>query len=84
MDTEKPKIGKGILVLFGVETKTTIAVGITKNLMGKYDASKILKDISKSLGGKEGGGRPDFAMTGVPKALELKEIKKAFSEFSTI
>jgi len=43
--------------------KVSMVVGITKDLVGKLDAGKLIKPLAQELGGT-GGGRPDFAQAG--------------------
>ena len=54
-----------------------LAVGVTKKLTSKYDAVKFAKLGSELIGGKGGGGRPDFAQAG--GVLEDK-IDEAFEK----
>ena len=46
------------------DDKVGLAVGITDNLIEKYDAVKFAKLGSEIIGGKGGGGRKDFAQAG--------------------
>ena len=41
-----------------------MAVGVTKTLLDKFDAVKIVRVGSEIIGGKGGGGRNDFAQAG--------------------
>jgi alanyl-tRNA synthetase len=43
---------------------------VTKDLAGKYDAGKIIKEIAPIVGGS-GGGRPDMAQAGGTKPENL-------------
>jgi len=43
--------------------KVSLCVGLTKDLVGKLDAGKIVQLLAPEIGGK-GGGRPDFAQAG--------------------
>ena len=86
LDDIKKNYTSGIIVLFGVYKKNiSIIVGVTKNLLSKINAIEIVKKLSKVLGGKGGGGRPDFARGGggnkvknIPKSCKtvLNLIKK--------
>ncbi|MEW6087221.1 MAG: alanine--tRNA ligase [bacterium] len=82
IDNLKTKLGSGIMILGSVlDDKPMICVGVTKDLTGKYQADKILKQLSKHIGGG-GGGRPDFAMGGGKKAdgldIALKNARELF------
>ena len=56
---------QGIIIVFAsLEDKVGLAVGITDELISKYDAVKFAKIGSEIIGGKGGGGRKDFAQAG--------------------
>ena len=81
LDDIKKNYTSGIIVLFGVYKKNiSIIVGVTKNLLSKINAIEIVKKLSKVLGGKGGGGRPDFARGGgnkvknIPKSCKTVQI----------
>ena len=54
--------------------KEGVAVGVTEKLTNRIDSIKIVKEISKILGGKGGGGRKDFAQAGSQNLGELKNV----------
>ncbi|MBI2981626.1 MAG: alanine--tRNA ligase [Deltaproteobacteria bacterium] len=79
-DQKIQKLGSGVALLGGVEgEKVSIILRVSKDLTGRFDAEKLLKEISTSVGGS-GGGRPDMAQGGIPKekwdeaALKLKSL----------
>jgi alanyl-tRNA synthetase len=63
--------------------KAGIAVGVTQDLTGTYNAVDLVKVGAAALGGKGGGGRPDMAQAGGPDgskaaaALQAIEAKLA-------
>jgi alanyl-tRNA synthetase len=64
VDTLKQKLGSGIIALGMVEDeKVALIVGVTKDLIAKCNAGKIIQAIAKKVGGS-GGGRPDLAEAG--------------------
>jgi alanyl-tRNA synthetase len=71
VDELKQRIGSGI-VLLGVraEGKASLALGVTKDLMDRYKAGDLIKELAKEVGGT-GGGRPDFAQAGGPEPDKL-------------
>ena len=65
VDTGKKELKNGIVVVFAsLEDKVGLAVGITDELIDKYDAVTFAKTGSEFIGGKGGGGRKDFAQAG--------------------
>ena len=60
-------------------------IGITDDILDKFDARSLIVLASSIIGGKGGGGRKDMAQAGgndktqIPKMLEVikKEIKKS-------
>ena len=55
-------------------------MGVTKKLVSKFDAVKLVRAGSEKIGGKGGGGRADFAQAGgtLPDKIEesFENIKK--------
>lgn len=53
-----------IVLLLGLgDGKVSLCVGLTKDLVGRLDAGKIVQLLAPEIGGK-GGGRADFAQAG--------------------
>jgi alanyl-tRNA synthetase len=75
VDELKQRIGSGI-VLLGVrdEAKAALALGVTKDLVGRFSAGDLVRELAKEVGGT-GGGRPDFAQAGGP---EVEKLPAAF------
>ena len=71
VDELKQRVGSGI-VLLGVrhEGKAALALGVTKDLVGRFSAGDLVRELAKELGGT-GGGRPDFAQAGGPEVDKL-------------
>ena len=82
VDNGKKEIGEGLIIIFAnKDGKVGLAVGVTKKLTSKYDAVKFAKLGSEVIGGKGGGGRPDFAQAG--GVLENK-IDEAFEKLKVL
>ena len=65
VDAGKKDLKSGIIIVFtSFENKVGLAVGVTEELIEKYDAVKLAKIGSEIIGGKGGGGRKDFAQAG--------------------
>ena len=61
------------------EEKVGVAVGVTNDLISKYDAVTFVKIASEILGGKGGGGRKDFAQAGGTNINKIQEAFKAIT-----
>ena len=78
-DRFKDKIKSGIIVLGSVsESKVLLIAVVTKDLLDRYHAGNIVKEISTVVGGG-GGGRPDMAQAGGTKPEKLDQaLEKAY------
>ena len=84
IDEAKSQMGSGIAAFIGVnDGKAALAVGVTDDLVGSHSAVELVRAGSAAVGGKGGGGRPDFAQAGGPdgaKAADgLEAIKTALA-----
>ena len=81
VDDNKKVLNSSVIIILGIENhKITVAVGITKNLLEKFNAIEVLKNLLTLLGGKGGGGRPDFAMGGAKNINKIDvAIKKTIN-----
>ena len=76
VDDGKKKIKKGVLIVFSsFEEKVGVSIGITNDLLDKFDAVELIKVAASILGGKGGGGRKDFAQAG---GIHKNKIDEAF------
>jgi alanyl-tRNA synthetase len=75
------KLGSGVVVLGGAQEdgKVSLIVGVTKDLIGKVQAGKIVGQIAKLVGGS-GGGRPDMAEAGGKDASQLDAALKSTAD----
>jgi alanyl-tRNA synthetase len=63
-DQLRDKLRSGVIVLAGVEgEKIALVAMVTPDLVGRFNAGKIVGEVSKAVGGK-GGGRADMAQGG--------------------
>ena len=82
VDAGKKDLGTGIIVVFAsLDDKVGLAIGITEELIDKYDAVKFAKAGSEIIGGKGGGGRKDFAQAG---GQFKDKIDEAFEKIKTL
>ena len=77
-DNVRDRLGSGIIVLTSVTDGQAAIIGaVTKDLTDKYHAGDIVKNISKTAGGK-GGGKPDMAQGGT------KDIEKLNTALASV
>ena len=78
IDIGKKEIGEGIVIIFASkDDKVGLAIGVTDKLKNKYDAVKLVKNASEIIGGKGGGGRPDFAQAGGVNKNKIDDALKS-------
>ena len=81
IDEGKKKIKEGIVIIYAInENKVGLAVGVTKTLIEKFDAVKIIKVGSEIIGGKGGGGRNDFAQAGGTRPDKIDDSFKGIKK----
>ena len=84
-DDLKRRIGSGVVaVVSRAEGKAAIVVGVTADLIGRFDAVELVRAGAEALGGKGGGGRADMAQAGGPEAAKaaaaLAAVERALTE----
>ncbi len=80
----KKQVGSGVVALVGVaDGKAAVAVAVTADLTGRFNAANLAKAAVLAMGGQGAGGKPDFAQGGAPddsRAAEgLTAIKAAMA-----
>jgi alanyl-tRNA synthetase len=64
VDSLRQKLGSGVIVLVSTDDgKVALITAVTKDLIPKLHAGKIVQELAKMVGGS-GGGRPDLAEAG--------------------
>jgi alanyl-tRNA synthetase len=82
VDKGKKELSDGIVIVFASkDEKVGIAVGVTENLIDKFDAVKFVKVGSEIIGGQGGGGRKDFAQAG---GQDQSKIDEAFEKLKSL
>jgi alanyl-tRNA synthetase len=82
-DDGKKQLGSGVVAIVGVteDGKAGVVVGVTPDLVARFNAVDLVRVASEALGGKGGGGRPDMAQAGGPDGSKadaaLAAIEKA-------
>lgn len=78
IDDAKSKMGSGIAVFVGVnDGKAALAVGVTDDLTDRFNAVDLVRAGAEAIGGKGGGGRPDFAQAGGPDGTRADDAVQA-------
>ena len=79
VDQVRDKLKDRTIVFLASESdgKAFLVVGLSKDLVGRWDAAKIIQPLAEEVGGK-GGGRGDFAQAGGSNPAGLS---KAFEKF---
>ena len=78
-DDGKKQVGSGIVAIVGVtgDGKAGIVVGVTEDLVKRFNAVDLVRKGAEVLGGKGGGGRPDMAQAGGPDGAKADAALKA-------
>ncbi|MBV9591506.1 MAG: alanine--tRNA ligase, partial [Hyphomicrobiales bacterium] len=79
IDERKRELGSGIaaIVTRAADGKATLAVGVTEDLVDRWDAVSLVKAGAQALGGRGGGGRRDLAQAGGPDGSKAQEALEA-------
>jgi len=73
-DSLRDRLGSGVVVLASeVDGKVALVVSVSKDLTGRVQAGRIVKELAPIVGGG-GGGRPDFAEAGGKDASKIDEL----------
>ena len=78
VDEAKARLGSGVAVLVATtDGRASVAVGVTGDLVDRFNAVDLLRRAVAILGGQGGGGRPDMAQGGGPDAAKAAEAVAA-------
>ncbi len=77
MDDVKSKLPNSIIVLIGdKDEQLALAASVAKSVTSRIKAGDIIRHLAGELGGK-GGGKPDYAQGGAPKADNASSVINA-------
>ena len=78
-DRIKEQLKSGIIILGGMgREKALLIVVVTKDLIPRFHAGKIIQEVAKGIGGG-GGGRADMAQAGGKEKHQLeKTLEEAY------
>jgi alanyl-tRNA synthetase len=73
MDTLRDRLPSGVIVLgSAVDGKVSLVAAVSKDLMKRFPAGRLVQEVARLVGGG-GGGRPDLAQAGGKDASKLDE-----------
>ncbi|SRR5579875_811988 len=73
VDALRQKLGSGVVVLGTADDgKVALIAGVTKDLLSRLHAGKIIQELAKIVGGS-GGGKPDLAEAGGKDTLAIEK-----------
>src|SRR5579871_1647972 len=80
-DDGKKQVGSGVVAIVGVtgDGKAGLVVGVTADLVGRFNAVDLVRRGAEALGGKGGGGRPDMAQAGGPDGAKAQAALDAIA-----
>jgi alanyl-tRNA synthetase len=75
VDEARKRIGQGGVVAYAAvnEGKASIAIALTPDLVGRFDAAALARTAVAAMGGQGAGGKPDFAQGGAPDGARASE-----------
>ncbi len=75
VDEARRRLGTGGVVAYAAvnEGKAAIAVALTPDLVGRFDAAALARAAVLAMGGQGAGGKPDFAQGGAPDGAKAAE-----------
>ena len=77
MDDIKSKLPDSVIVLIGdKEEQLALSANVAKSVISRIKAGDIIRHLAGELGGK-GGGKPDYAQGGAPKAANTVAVISA-------
>ena len=77
----KKQLGSGVTAIVSVtDSKASIVVGVTEDIMDRISAVDLVRVGSAALGGKGGGGRPDMAQAGGPDGAAAQAALDAIAK----
>jgi alanyl-tRNA synthetase len=80
-DDGKKRVGSGVVAIVNVseDGKAGVVVGVTPDLIARFNAVNLVRVASEALGGKGGGGRPDMAQAGGPDGAKANAALDAIA-----
>jgi alanyl-tRNA synthetase len=78
-DEGKKQVDSGVVAIVGTadDGRAGVVVGVTADLVSRFNAIDLVRKGAEALGGKGGGGRPDMAQAGGPDGSKAEDALKA-------
>jgi alanyl-tRNA synthetase len=75
VDAARKRLGEGGVVAYAAvnEGKASIAIALTPDLVGRFDAAMLARQAVTAMGGQGAGGKPDFAQGGAPDGAKAAD-----------
>jgi alanyl-tRNA synthetase len=75
VDAARKRLGQGGVVAYAAvnEGKASIAIALTPDLVGRFDAAALARQAVSAMGGQGAGGKPDFAQGGAPDGAKAAD-----------
>jgi len=75
VDEARRRIGQSGVVAYAAvnEGKASIAIALTPDLVGRFDAAALARTAVAAMGGQGAGGKPDFAQGGAPDGAKAAD-----------
>jgi alanyl-tRNA synthetase len=75
VDEARKRLGQNGVVAYAAvnDGKASIAVALTADLVGRFDAAVLTRAAVLAMGGQGAGGKPDFAQGGAPDGARAGE-----------
>ena len=75
VDEARKRLGQGGVVAYAAvnDGKASIAVALTPDVVGRFDAAALARAAVLAMGGQGAGGKPDFAHGGAPDGSKAAE-----------
>jgi alanyl-tRNA synthetase len=79
-DSLRDRLGSGVVVIASEnDGKVALVVSVTKDLTGRLQAGRVVKELAPIVGGA-GGGRPEFAEAGGKDPSKIDELLRKAPE----
>ena len=75
VEEARKRLGTGGVIAYAAvnDGKVSIAVALTPDMVGRFDASILARAAVAAMGGQGAGGKPDFAQGGAPDGARAAE-----------